>query len=531
MCPGCNCYNETSIHLEDLDDPAYYLPCCESLDGGLGPCIYAVIFGCDHSWPVVSAADGFGIRQYVGLPCDTEGFCGNDYVKWFYQVHRLKKECQGSCKWSETHIVASDIGSEACADFIEAKMIPCDGAVYFPSDQHTFPQYEGPPLQAIKACYKEWEPTDATECFGIPVDGVQSFRFWSLDLSGTPTLTWEFPGVPGFGDPAAVLTSLGKAPPVYTAVDTWNVFGRNTMVIDDPYRWPSCQPEICVVGIKRGLPAACDTNEAQCNCCDNGEDTAQFMVDVTGCEGFAGAQAVLSTRETDPGDFVAEYPGADWPASAPCGVWPFVLSSGDGCTVGDVSYSGNILVVIYCDGNDYQGDAYCFDTEINEWVNKSALSITWRCIDGCEEFETLEGPVTVCCTWVVEFTLPELDCCCPEEPPCCPCVADDERIVEVNFNSASGCSLTGQTVQNSGSTGCIFILDGLNDGDCQVDGGGNIECSDDGTWTLGVTTSDGAMGGITDWSSPAMTLTVNSCDPLDLEWTGSQGTVTLVEVP
>lgn len=125
-----------------------------------------------------------------------------------------------------------------------------------------------------------------------------------------------------------------------------------------------------------------------------------------------------------------------------------------------------------------------------------------------------------------------LNCCCPAPADCCPCTDGDERIVEINFIPTSGtaCHLTGVLSQNSAASGCQFNLDGLADGDCQVLGGGSITCN--GTsWNLQATTGDGIDPATeTEWG-PGMTVTINSCDPIDVEFNGPQGQVEIVEQP
>lgn len=78
--------------------------------------------------------------------------------------------------------------------------------------------------------------------------------------------------------------------------------------------------------------------------------------------------------------------------------------------------------MLYCTGSNYAGDVYCFDTTLQEWVYQGALIVTeFRCLDGCEDFSLGGVDATLCCTWVIYATMPEIDCCCPEEPdePCC----------------------------------------------------------------------------------------------------------------
>lgn len=424
-CPACNCWNETEPDLGEIN-PARYHPCCDVIEDA--PCVYAVIFGCDHSWPAITGRDDFpDIYRYVGLPCDFTDPDPNAEPKFFYQVHRLKKECGPSCRWSETHALTMIAYNEVCSLMIEAKMFPC-GLLdndYFPNEQHTFPQYEYPPLVAKKACYGEFvefSPGLEADCYAIAVDNETGFRFWSLNLDGTPTLSWEFEGYPGTGNP---LAAIGRAKPVYTAPDAWNATGRNNMELTNWEEWPSVPRFICVVAVGgAGVEPACDTEEAQCDCCDNGADTVQFGIVMEGCVRVSGCQIVTSTRECDPGAFEAAYPGATYPGSAPCCVWPFTVGDGDGCSVDGVSWGGSILTVIYCTGSGYSGEAYCFDEDIDEWVLQGSLNVSdFRCLDGCETFMCGDEEVTLCCTWVIHFTLPELDCCCPEDPPaeCCPC--------------------------------------------------------------------------------------------------------------
>jgi hypothetical protein len=476
LCDGCDeCRTDTI----PADDEAHDWPCCEFFPDDKAPCCYVVIARCrSEVIHDLSFSDGCAAAANQAL--------------LMYPVFELRKKCYVGCEWVMDDCTEVE---DQTTDALNPSFPPASltaGAISY---------HQGDYRSGYTGCIASGSGPDR----------------WTLAVSGTAagdvTLTLTHTAI------VAWATGDGRTIPVYENVEAWNPFGRNRMDIVAGYDdFPMLPKSICVVAVDD--PGAddnpCDTHEDRCACNDfTIGDSVTFNIVVTGCEGYTFPSTINLTRYKDPDALPC---GVEYPASDPCGVFIGELSTGDGCENEAGTWSGAVLLMFWCDGDTYNITAYCYDTELECWVEQGNATIT--------ELElTCDGTV------YVEFTLPDMDCCCPEEEACCPCVEDDERIVEVNFNSASGCSLTGQTVQNSGSTGCIFILDGLSDGDCQVDGGGNIECSDDGTWTLGVTTSDGAMGGITDWSTPAMTLTVNSCDPLDLEWTGSQGTVTLVEVP
>lgn len=411
-CPGCNCWNETEpLDISGLGDD-YYAPCC---DGEPSPCAYVVLFQCDHDWPALRS-DG----DLMGLPAaagDAKGV-----FKWFYQVHRLGKECGNSCLYSETHKLSETILNN---DWECSKMIPCGERVRFANEQHTFPQYNYPPLEAIKACYQSRISTGDIVCIAScdhPSEGpvseeteVEYYRFWELDISAG-TLTWNFTGVPGRGNPIALFASLGKSPPLYEADNAWDRWDRNSMTLSNANEWPSLPSHICVKAHNVGIPKVCDTNADQCNCCDNGEDTAIFGVSLsTECARLEGCNAIASTRVRDAVAFEATYPGASYPGSAPCGVWPFTVGDGDGCVSESVSWGGSVLIVVYCTGSTYAGDVYCFNAELEEWVFQGNLDVTdFRCLDNCERFTCAGNEYVICCTWVIAATLPEIDCCCPE---------------------------------------------------------------------------------------------------------------------
>lgn len=476
LCPGCNCYNETEERDVSGIGTDIYAPCC---DGEPSPCSYKVIFKCDHNWPAITSEGAC-----VGLPTVASD---RSIFKWFYQVHLLTKECVGSCLYSEVRSMSTTgVAGWACN-----KMVPCDGDILFDGEQHTFPQMlEGPPIQPVRACYAVNVEVDEVIClpgcevpaFG-PTPGFDitptffHYRLWSLDISAG-TLTWNFTGVPGRGNPMALFASLGKSAPLYIADNPWDKWGRNSMTLSNLTEWPSLPPHICVEWHHVGLPKVCSTNESQCNCCDNGSDTADFIVSATGCEGFAGTHLVHSER-TCQEEFEASYPGADYPSPAPCCVWPFTLGTGDGCTFEGTSYSGELLVVIYCDGDNYQGDVYCFDTDLNEWVNKSALSVEWRCLSGCEEFEVGDAIEVVCCTWVVSFEIPEMPCCCPEPEECCDCeslptlgsISDGVDSLSLEKTCVDGTHIVYSVVSALGTLCGETIISGT------------VECTD-GVWTL-----------------------------------------------
>lgn len=190
---------------------------------------------------------------------------------------------------------------------------------------------------------------------------------------------------------------------------------------------------LCVVPSEGAPWPVCDTPQAQCGCCEKGEDLP-FSIFLSGCNNIVALSSGLLTRKK-----VAAVPrcGVNLPDGAsggsgsdpdfPCGYFDLDLNGIRSCD----EWSGSVLLVIYCTGSTYVVDVYCYNNEDDCYVYQGAATITfYECRCG--------GPLFA-------LTLPALDCCCPE-----PCVTT----AQFNIDISSDCSTmdcSGITVTHNGS--------------------------------------------------------------------------------
>lgn len=121
------------------------------------------------------------------------------------------------------------------------------------------------------------------------------------------------------------------------------------------------------------------------------------------------------------------------------------------------------------------------------------------------------------------------DCCCE---PCCPCTAGDFKTVNIQ---AMGCGFTVNTSsanQNTDTDGCDFAIDGSSE-DCGTFQG-SLQCPS-GTasgWIFEANLVCGECNA--SWSATGneetnnATITVNSCDPLDITIENDNGDIVTV---
>jgi hypothetical protein len=211
------------------------------------------------------------------------------------------------------------------------------------------------------------------------------------------------------------------------------------------------------------------------------------------------------------------YPGSFYP----CGVFFKTFTRGLHCSDSGATYSTSIGLRIHCTGIGWQMEAYCYSVADACWVDSGAVT---------DITDVTTNPD--CGPILLTGKLPDpLVCCCPDAvTDCCPCTDGDGKIVEVTFTPAGGGYTLVCSSENSGTDTCVFTLDGCNDGSHQVNGGGQVTCSADGTWSISAITDNGAGGDSVNWTTPSMSYVVNSCDPLDVTFTGTQGTVTMVQL-
>jgi hypothetical protein len=364
---GCDCKNPTI----DADSDANDWPCCDAFPDGV-PCRYAAIFECGTQ---LSINAGFDVQQ---ITCP---------------VLELRKECFSGCRYVAATEVAN---AETCENLPSLTDVTTDSIGGFPPTADTagvWTRHEGDyrdvvPIATGTICYPE---------------GDWVIDHWTLDIGVDPatliyTNSWA-------------LALLARTAAVYEAVATWDEFGRNTMHLTDATaaEWPELPRRICVVALDTpGINNPCETHEQQCNCCDPGTDTASITGNLSNCGRLSGEVTWTGTRYVSPAALPA---GVSYPGSSPCGVfWGTIGSSGDGCDSGGSTWSGEVGLMTYCNGTTWAGNAYCYDTDLEEWVDQGALTLS--------NVECLCGGV------YFDVELPELECCCdgsePVDTSCCP---------------------------------------------------------------------------------------------------------------
>lgn len=149
----------------------------------------------------------------------------------------------------------------------------------------------------------------------------------------------------------------------------------------------------------------CATRADACCCCDTGFDIAFFEVRITGCARLTTTTLVTIHRKCAPEDLGT---GISYPDNDPCCVFSGDLGLGDtGCTSGGVAYTGAVRLILWCDTNlpctqPYRIRVYCQKTDLSWELQGEAAITLYEC--------RCQGPY-------IEFTLPDLNCCCEAPPP------------------------------------------------------------------------------------------------------------------
>lgn len=361
---GCDCKNQTI----DADSEAFAWPCCDTFPDGV-PCRYAAIFECGRQ---LDLGGGNGLQQ---ITCP---------------VLELRKACFFGCEYVAATTVAN---AETCENLPSLTDVTADALnPAFP------PTHDTGGYARHKADFRDVVPIAAgTLCYP---QGDWVVDHWTLDITAE-TLTYTN---------AWALGLLGRSGAVYQSIAAWDEFGRNTMHLTGATaaEWPELPRRICVVALDSpGITNPCDTHATQCACCDPGTDEASITGNFSGCGRVSGEVTWTGTRYKSPTALPA---GVSYPASNPCGVfWGTIGSSGDGCANGGVNWSGSVGLMTYCNGTTWAGKAYCYDTDLEEWVEQGDLTIS--------NVECRCGGV------YFDVTLPTLDCCCDGTlivTDCCP---------------------------------------------------------------------------------------------------------------
>lgn len=489
---GCDCNNSTvaASGLVGATGVVSARSCCQSYSDV--PCQYAVMFECYNDWPLWTRDDTCGTDVFGDGILRTPYYVPQNYDSPYgptdcsgppsplgltFPVVGLVKDCptdiDGSCSYTNKLYFAPN---KVASDY--TTMSPSIISNIKPNAaQNTFPPISksgSDPIQFIEAQYEIDTPATGVineyikslcnhgDMFGSYNDSSH-MTLWRLSIgSGTVALEWEVDEVlnamPRFGATvvSGVITGSGNTGvspyrPRYVAEDTWNVWGRNSMDLQNPEDWPNLKRRICVAALNRGeVNLRCDSHTDQCNCCDAGGDAANVTFTVTGCSGIAGTYGGTMVRIRNSGDLEA---GVTIPGSAPCGIfWGTFGGTGDICAISGVNWSNQLGLSIYCDGSNYNVIPYCYQSDSGVYVQQTAATVnTETC--GCYGVD-------------LDFTLPsDLDCCCPSaETICSECVSDCINASVPTFTFDNGSCVAyypGGTVQLNALAGepagtCIY---------------------------------------------------------------------------
>jgi len=271
----------------------------------------------------------------------------------------------------------------------------------------------------------------------------------SFTISGGVTsLTIYKPTFVGTGDAQVLAEYTGTPADCGQQSEMTLVSGDNSLLLAGNH-WPE---KVCIspaTTIQRYQ--VCDTPEATCNCCDKGGDTLSFTMVLTGCGAVNGTYSFAAVRYRSPTPLPD---GVSYPGSVPCGVFWYALNTGiicpsPGTGSGSVGWWGGedgdevqIGLLSWCDGTTYHVQAYCFNPELNTWVDQGEGTVSGyecRC-DGTPRFA---------------YELPELDCCCDATlivTDCCPDGIPDVLAIEF-FRSSDPSTIIGSgTITYSGGT-------------------------------------------------------------------------------
>lgn len=425
-CGGCNCNNATEPSTQpDTED----VPCLECDSTDEVPCRYAVIFQCGLAWPLV-------VKE--GETTSPFGFTGQTLqMPMTFPVVELKKDCICGPLYSQrgySTIWANLNGPDVDHSIlIDANLIDdLDTGLPF----WKFPPYaltgDPPKIEYRGAKWQRKYENGTAEIFNLeveclnrapnvcfalinelPIPAVEDtepfgLKLWNLDIeSDPPKLVWGDFGGPGsiFPDGTTyndMMTALGRNLPIYVADGTWDVWGPNSMTLQNPGDWINLPRQVCVVPVDQresrteayeglvprfNLNKHCVDRQSSCKCCDNGND---LCIQFPPCNGPA--QNLFLTRIKEE----VELPeGITWPTAAtPCYVHGVQVPN------------GGPYVVIYCDGETYLMDLWCYDDDEEEWVKEvdGLVADSFEC--GCQEPR-------------FEFTIPPIPCCAEDVQTCC----------------------------------------------------------------------------------------------------------------
>ncbi len=450
-CDGCDC----RVSMIEGDADAHDWPCCENFPDNKAPCRY-ILFALCYS------------KVDIGSPnCIT----GTNEWPLFYPATELRKKCYIGCDWVMRPTCAATFGGDDYS--AEVQDVVADANQTFPPSSGTggaLAYHEGDYRSGLGGCVAP------STCSGdFDPDCVEELDDrWTLSAAGIDagdvTLTLTDPTI------LAWAAGQGKATPVYTNREEWDPFGRYNIMDLTAGRadWPMLPYSLCVGFVDE--PGAeenpCETQDDRCFCNDfELGDTVTLLVNVIGCDTISGLQTVGMNRVYSSAGLPCGI-AAHFPSPAPCGVFVGTVSTGDGCD----EWSGSVYLALWCDSASemWKIRAWCYsnDSSCYEYAGEGSVD-HWDLCWGSVYFE---------------FTLPDLDCCCPDTPIATECCPDDDTPTTLTWDDGTdtgtvtwggsnwsgtgdicGCTATGVHLQ------CLDIGGGTYQWDLVIDclGGGS----------------------------------------------------------
>lgn len=360
------------------------------------------------------------------------------------------------------------------------------------------------PCGGPDSCSQDAEPAEAYDTYYDRSDDC--FTKWRLDISAAPSATLT--GTMRTGKTAIYVTNQ------------FQCYEHTTFTLQekDPafIGIPAC---LCVRPVNS--PFGGCANSGNDACCDSGGQVINVNLTVFNCDNelvFQGFHPFVRGMPLPCGV------GNPFPED-PCLYFVAQIPVDAGCA----EWGPDLFVVMYCSANtpaegvpnpcgpgdpggpfQYNFTVYCFNVAEDCWEEQDSQCHSFEC--------TCLGP-----------NPPELSltktCCCEA---CCPCETEGGKLVEITVACPGG-TVTTLSLNSSPNAGeCQFNVEDNNGAGCSITGA--VTCNPE--WNAAISGDTGCGDCIIDTTTDeAWTVTVNSCDPIDVTMTDGTRTVTVVGVP
>lgn len=419
---GCTCANRA-----EWEPEGEFLPPCNCSEcGGDNPCEYLVDFGCYVSCNGLTtyASDGgdddatLPSRHVLSLPKDTCLFTDacvyslksstvalSGVVNSLYQARIVGTK--GECTYSVWYKFFGWLGSVLQVIEYVIPIFGCQRSDYNGTADQPCGWYD---LIGMNCAERdEW-----LEWLADP----QTFNRWELTISGT---TATLVGITNGFETITYSTDEWECPTIAADPPI-----RNTLSLAEyPDTLTDCQKfpkSVCVMPGYANYVTPCDTAQNACDCCDAGAIEACFDFSSASC----GTSTINIRTERD-----ATLPGGISEPTAPCG---YYWGCGTWC-------AGQICLLIWCDGSDYQVKIYCLSAGVYTLICETTATLT-RC----------------CPEWQITFDCEGSDfggCCCEEVPTVNKCGCDVPETLFATVDYPACADVDGLTVEmtyNAGSS-------------------------------------------------------------------------------